>query len=47
MGPAVIVARTASSGVLVAMGALLLTDPWVPLMAPLLRLYARAEWPPV
>jgi cytochrome c-type biogenesis protein len=47
MGPALAVVRTSSSMVLVAMGALLLTDRWLPLMAPLLRLYARAQWPPV
>ncbi len=47
LGPAMAVVRASSSALLVAMGALLLTDRWVPLMAPLLRVYARAQWPPV
>lgn len=42
-----VVLRTGAAVVLVAMGALLITDRWVPLMAPLLRLYAKAQWPPV
>ncbi len=42
-----VVLRTAGAVVLVIMGALLITDRWVPLMAPLLRLYAKAQWPPV
>jgi cytochrome c-type biogenesis protein len=37
----------ASGVVLIAMGVLLLTDQWLPLMSPLLRLYARFQWPPV
>ena len=41
------VLRTGGAVVLVIMGALLITDRWVPLMAPLLRLYAKAQWPPV
>ncbi len=37
-----------ASGVLLsAMGILLLTNQWLPLMAPLLRFYAKAQWPPV
>ena len=39
--------RMGAALVLIAMGALLITDRWVPLMAPLLRLYAKAQWPPV
>jgi len=38
--------RLASSGVLIIMGALLVTNNWLQLMAPVLRLYARAQWPP-
>ena len=37
----------ASGVVLIAMGVLLLTDQWLPLMSPLLRLYAKFQWPPV
>jgi len=37
----------ASAGVLVGMGGLLITGKWVGLMGPLLRLYAKAQWPPV
>lgn len=36
---------TEGEGILL-MGLLLLTDRWVALMAPLLRLYAKAQWPP-
>lgn len=37
-----------TSGVaLAAMGVLLLTNQWLPLMSPLLRLYATLKWPPV
>jgi cytochrome c-type biogenesis protein len=41
------IAHAASGVVLVAMGVLLLTNQWLPLMAPLLRWYAKAQWPPV
>jgi len=37
----------ASGALLSAMGILLLTNQWLPLMAPLLRFYAKARWPPV
>ncbi|MHB8508027.1 MAG: cytochrome c biogenesis CcdA family protein [Candidatus Dormibacteria bacterium] len=37
----------ASGAVLAAMGVLLLTNQWLPLMSPLLRLYAKVQWPPV
>jgi hypothetical protein len=33
--------------VLIGMGVLLVTNSWLPLMAPLLRWYAQAQWPPV
>ena len=33
-------------GVLALMGVLILTDRWLPLMAPLLRWYAQLNWPP-
>ena len=39
--------RIASGGLLTGMGILLITGLWFPLMAPLLRLYARAQWPPI
>lgn len=39
--------RVVSGGLLAAMGVLLLTGQWYHLMAPLLRLYAQAQWPPV
>ena len=41
------VLRAGAGLLFVAMGVLLLTDRWVPLMAPLLHLYAKAQWPPV
>jgi len=41
------VARSISGLVLIAMGVLLVTNLWLPLMAPLLRWYAQAQWPPV
>ena len=41
------VLHLASGVVLIAMGVLLLTDQWLPLMSPLLRLYAKFQWPPV
>lgn len=43
----VAIARSVSGVVLIAMGILLVTDLWLPLMAPLLRWYAQAQWPPV
>ena len=39
--------RITAGILLIGMGVLLMTDRWVPLMAPLLRLYAKAQWPPV
>jgi len=41
------VMRVASGGVLAAMGALLISGHWLQLMAPLLRWYSQAQWPPV
>jgi cytochrome c-type biogenesis protein len=32
---------------LVGMGALLVTDRWLPLISPVLAWYAQARWPPV
>ena len=41
------IARSISGGVLIVMGILLVTNLWLPLMAPLLRWYAQVQWPPV
>jgi cytochrome c-type biogenesis protein len=41
------VARSVSGVVLIGMGVLLVTNLWLPLMSPLLRWYAQAQWPPV
>ena len=41
------VLQTASGALLVAMGILLVTDRWLPLMAPILTWYAQARWPPI
>jgi cytochrome c-type biogenesis protein len=38
--------QTASAALLVAMGVLLVTDRWLPLVAPVLAWYADARWPP-
>ena len=37
----------ASGALLVAMGVLLVTDRWLPLISPVLAWYAQARWPPV
>jgi cytochrome c-type biogenesis protein len=37
----------AAGGLLVAMGLLLVTDRWLPLISPVLAWYAQARWPPV
>jgi len=37
----------ASGALLAVMGILLLTNQWLPLMSPFLRLYATLKWPPV
>ena len=39
--------QSAAGVLLVAMGVLLITDRWLPLVAPLLAWYAQARWPPV
>lgn len=36
-----------SGGLLVVMGVLLITDRWLPLIAPVLAWYASARWPPI
>jgi len=41
------VLQYASGALLVAMGVLLVTDRWLPLMAPVLAWYAQAQWPPI
>ncbi|MHB8507948.1 MAG: cytochrome c biogenesis CcdA family protein [Candidatus Dormibacteria bacterium] len=41
------IAHMASGVILVAMGGLLITNQWLPLMTPVLRFYAKAQWPPV
>jgi len=37
----------AGGGILILMGALMITGTWVQLFAPLLRLFSRTGWPPV
>lgn len=39
--------QTASAVLLVAMGVLLVTDRWLPLISPVLAWYAGAHWPPI
>lgn len=39
--------QSAAGVLLVGMGVLLLTDRWLPLVAPVLAWYAKAHWPPV
>ena len=41
------IVQSASGALLVVMGILLVTDRWLPLMAPILSWYARARWPPI
>ena len=41
------VLQSASGALLVTMGVLLVTDRWLPLVAPVLSWYARARWPPI
>ena len=43
--PAVL--QGASGVLLVAMGFLLVTDRWLPLVSPVLTWYAQARWPPI
>ena len=41
------VLQSVSAVLLVAMGVLLVTDRWLPLIAPVLAWYAQARWPPM
>jgi cytochrome c-type biogenesis protein len=46
VGRGTAVLQGVSGALLVAMGALLVTDRWLPLIAPALAWYASAQWPP-
>lgn len=39
--------QSAAGALLVVMGMLLITDRWLPLVAPVLAWYAQARWPPI
>jgi len=47
LGRAPALIQGASAVLLVAMGVLLITDRWLPLISPVLAWYAQARWPPV
>jgi cytochrome c-type biogenesis protein len=47
IGRATVVIQGIAGLLLVAMGVLLLTDRWLPLVAPVLAWYAQARWPPI
>jgi cytochrome c-type biogenesis protein len=47
LGRAPAVMQGVAGALLVVMGALLLTDRWLPLISPVLSWYAQARWPPV
>ena len=47
LGRAPALLQGAAGALLVAMGFLLVTDRWLPLIAPVLAWYAQARWPPV
>ncbi|SRR6266536_798221 len=47
LGPAPALLQGAAGALLVAMGGLLVTDRWLPLISPVLAWYAQASWPPV
>ncbi len=47
LGRAMVIVQYASGGLLVAMGILLLTNRWLPLVSPVLSWYAKAHWPPI
>lgn len=47
LGHAMAVVQYGSGGLLVAMGILLLTNRWLPLISPVLSWYAKAHWPPI
>lgn len=46
LGPIMGLTQAASGVLLVGMGFLLITDRWLPLIAPILSWYAQAHWPP-
>ena len=45
--PAPAIMQSAAGALLMAMGILLITDRWLPLVAPVLAWYAQARWPPI
>lgn len=47
IGRGTVLIQGATGTLLVAMGVLLLTDRWLPLVAPVLAWYAHAQWPPL
>jgi cytochrome c-type biogenesis protein len=47
LGRGIAMAQGAGGALLIAMGLLLLTDRWLPLISPVLAWYAQARWPPV
>lgn len=47
LGRLAAIAHVAAGAVLVAIGALLITNRWLPLMAPVLAWYAQLRWPPL
>ncbi len=47
LGRAPALMQGAAGALLVAMGVLLVTDRWLPLISPVLAWYAQARWPPV
>jgi len=47
LGRAPAVIQGAAGVLLVAMGVLLVTDRWLPLVSPVLAWYAQARWPPI
>ena len=47
LGRAPVLVQSGAGALLVAMGVLLVTDRWLPLISPVLAWYAQARWPPV
>jgi len=47
LGRGMALVQAGSGATLVAMGVLLVTGRWLPLMAPVLAWYAQARWPPI
>ena len=47
LGRAPALMQSGAGALLVAMGVLLVTDRWLPLISPVLAWYAQARWPPV